>query len=58
MPYIKKAILAKLLYAGNGLSNAAYNLKQREGLPDHIRKSLEEGQKDWDNARKKILGGY
>ena len=51
MPYIKKADYLKLLYAGNALSNAAFNLKQMDHyLPEHIRKSLEEGQKDWDKA--------
>ncbi len=54
MPYIKKEVLRKLVLAGSGLANAAYNLKQSELLPDHIRKSLEEGQKDWDKVRREI----
>ncbi len=54
MPYIKKEVLRKLVLAGSGLANAAFNLKQREWIPDHIRKSLEEGQKDWDKVIKEI----
>ncbi len=54
MPYIKKADLLKLLRAGNLLSNIAYNLKQDKRYPEHIRKSLEEYQKEWDSIKRRI----
>lgn len=58
MPYIKQGDFLKLLRAGNGLSNAAYNLKQmNQWLPDHIRESLYKGQKEWDEIKRKVVEG-
>ncbi len=55
MPYIRKGDFLKLLRAGNGLANAAYNGKQMNPLPNRLRKALHEGQEEWDKIKRKIL---
>lgn len=40
----------KLILAGTQLANIAYNLQQNEALPLHVRQSMSECYKAWDDA--------
>lgn len=42
----------KLILAGQKLSNICYNMKQNDTLPQHVRDSMEECVKEWDEAYK------
>lgn len=40
----------KILQAGAWLSNIVYNLQQNENIPLHVRESMRECYKQWDDA--------
>lgn len=42
----------KLIFAGTKLSNIVYNLRHNENLPQHVRDSMDECYKEWDEAVK------
>lgn len=50
---LKKAMQPCLL-VGHQLSNVAFNLKQRNDIPEDIRATLASLQKQWDEAKKSI----
>jgi hypothetical protein len=47
-------VLCPVTTAGAVLANVAFNLKQRKDLPIDIRESLEECQKAWDLAIRRV----
>jgi hypothetical protein len=51
-----KDLIQSVFHAGDGLSNAAYNLSQCDTLPEHHRESLKKGQEAWDNAMTFFMG--
>lgn len=44
----------KLILAGTKLSNIVYNLEQNDKLPEHVRQSMIECYKEWDEAVKQL----
>lgn len=47
-------LLCPVTTAGARMSNAAYNLKQRDDLPEKVRQILDECQAEWDAAMRQI----
>lgn len=51
-------LLCPVATAGARLSNAAYNLKQRDDLPKDVRQVLAECQAEWDAAIRQIPNSW
>lgn len=51
MPFVSKARLKDLMFAGAQMANICYNLAQVNEIDPRWRISMSEAQKKWDNAR-------
>jgi len=49
-----RKLLCPVTTAGARLSNAAYNLKQRDDIPEDVRRVLAECQSEWDTAIRQV----